>query len=104
MKTVQIAASLAIAVLLLAGCGPAAPTPRPVPPTATSAPAPTVVPTVPPPTSTAAISAGTIVLIFGQRFITELYTTVRSTLEQANYRVVVASRSLTPLQIGRAHV
>jgi Tol biopolymer transport system component/putative intracellular protease/amidase len=39
-----------------------------------------------------------VVLIFGNRFINELYTTVRQTLEGAGYQVQVASTTLDPLQ------
>ena len=42
--------------------------------------------------------SGTVVLIFGNRFINELYTTVRQMLEGAGYQVQVASTTLEPLQ------
>jgi len=42
--------------------------------------------------------SGMVVLIFGNRFINELYTTIRQTLEKAGYQVQVASSTLDPLQ------
>ena len=100
----MIAAAL-VTLALLAGCGPAEPT---VPPAATPVRVTVVVtsaPTATPaPTDTPQRGAGTpdvpirIVLIFGNRFIHDLYATVRSTLEQAGYHVQVASTTLNPLQ------
>jgi len=42
--------------------------------------------------------SGTVVLIFGNRFIDGLYTTVRQTLEGAGYQVLVASTTMDLLQ------
>jgi putative intracellular protease/amidase len=51
-----------------------------------------------PPTAALEPNTGTVVFIFGDRFINELYVTVRLTLEEAGYRVHVASTTLNPLQ------
>ena len=101
----KMIATVTIALALLAGCRQAAPT---VPPAATPVRVTVVVtsaPTATPaPTDTPEPGAGTtdvpirIVLIFGNRFIHDLYATVRSTLEEAGYRVYVASTTLNPLQ------
>jgi protease I len=70
--------ALAISLLLsvfFSGCGRATPA---------SVPTPTRVPT------------HTILLVFGDRFIDDIYTTVRPALENAGYKVVVASSVLMP--------
>jgi Tol biopolymer transport system component/putative intracellular protease/amidase len=100
----MIAAAL-VALALLASCGQAEPT---APPAATPVRMTVVVtsaPTATPaPTDTPERGAGTtdvpihIVLIFGNRFIHDLYLTVRSTLEGAGYSIHVASTTLNPLQ------
>ncbi len=92
-------------LMLLAGCGQVAVTP--VPPTTTSpssTPASvrvTVVVTATPtptPANTAEPGIGTVLLIFGDRFISDIYTAVRPAFEEAGYDVVVASRTMEPLQ------
>ena len=95
----RIIATALIALALLAGCRQAEPT---APPAATPVRVTVVVtsaPTATPvPTGTPERGAGTIVLIFGNRFIHDLYATVRSTLEGAGYTIQVASTTLNPLQ------
>jgi len=95
----KMIATVTIALALLAGCRQAAPT---VPPAATPVRVTVVVtsaPTATPaPTDAPEPGAGTVVLIFGNRFIHDLYATVRSTLEEAGYSVHVASTTLNPLQ------
>jgi len=92
-------ATALIALALLASCGQAEPTvspaATPVRVTVVVTSAPTVTPA---PADTPQPGAGTIVLIFGNRFIHDLYATVRSTLEQAGYSIHVASTTLNPLQ------
>ncbi len=52
----------------------------------------------PAPTETPDPSIGTLLLVFGDRFIHDIYAEVRSAFEEAGYRVVVASRTMGPLQ------
>ncbi len=59
----------------------------PPPPTATSV----------PPTPTPEPATGTVLLVFGDRFIDLIYTTIRPALEDAGYDIVVASRTMEPL-------
>ncbi len=49
-------------------------------------------------TATPKPSTATVLLIFGQQFIHDIYTVVRPALEEAGYRVVVASRTMEPLK------
>ncbi|MBU0494965.1 MAG: DJ-1/PfpI family protein [Chloroflexi bacterium] len=80
---------LTILPLALAACQPGAVPTATVSPTATVPPAPTVEPTQE--------SAGTILLVFGNRFIHEIYVVERPAFEAAGYKVIVASRALQPL-------
>jgi len=100
--------TVAIVVLvLLAGCRPAAAPPAstaapPTPITTATTPSITVVATLAPtatpiPTTTPEPGLGTVLLIFGQQFIYDIYSVVRPALEEAGYTVVVASRSAGPL-------
>jgi len=50
------------------------------------------------PLTTPEPSAGTVLLVFGQRFIPDIYTAVRPAFEEAGYRVIVASRKMVPLK------
>jgi putative intracellular protease/amidase len=43
-----------------------------------------------------------VLFIFGQQFRPEIYTAMKPAFEQAGYRIVVASRSLTPLKAKNA--
>jgi putative intracellular protease/amidase len=70
-------------------------TPRTAEPT-TPPSTPTAVP--PMATATAESHIGTILLIFGDRFIHEIYETIRPVFEAAGYEVLVASRSLEPIR------
>ena len=101
--------SLLILLLALSGCQVASTdkalaetaTPTKIPasstPRATERPTPTPTATSAPPTPTPEPSLGTILLVFGDRFIELIYTTVRPALEDAGYDIVVASRTLEPL-------
>jgi Tol biopolymer transport system component/L-ascorbate metabolism protein UlaG (beta-lactamase superfamily)/putative intracellular protease/amidase len=79
------------ALILMVGCGNTGPTATPL----ITLLSPTATPVLP--TATPAPSAGTVVLIFGNRFTLELYSTLRATLETAGYQVHVASTELYPI-------
>jgi putative intracellular protease/amidase len=100
-------AIVTIALMLLASCGQTtvaptlqatmSPTPiaTPVRVTVVVTPAPTVTPV---PTDTPEPNAGTVLLVFGQDFIYDIYAVVRPAFEEVGYHVVVASRTMGPLQ------
>jgi len=66
-------------------------------PLATERPTSTPTATSAPPSPTPKPSTGTVLLIFGDRFIELIYTTIRPALEDAGYDIVVASRTLESL-------
>jgi len=94
---------------LLAGCRQATVTPVP---SATASPSPTPAPVrvtvvvtatatatpAPTPADSAEPGIGTVLLIFGDRFIYDIYTGVRPAFEEAGYDVVVASRTMEPIR------
>jgi putative intracellular protease/amidase len=101
--------SLVILLTLCAACAPgeaplstqtpAVSATSTAPPTvlSTATPPPTATPTAEPPTPTPEPPLGSILLVFGDRFIEIIYTTVRPAFEDAGYAVVVASRTMEPL-------
>ena len=109
MKTNSIIFLLTTFLLALSGCQtgetdlalPEVATPTRIAasstPLATERPTPTPTATSAPPTPTPEPAIGTILLVFGDRFIELIYTTIRPELEDAGYDIVVASRTLEPL-------
>ena len=63
----------------------------------TLTPPPTVTATALPPTPTPEPPIGTILFVFGDRFIELIYTTLKPAFEDAGYTVIVASRTLEAL-------
>ena len=104
MTRSTLTAVIAVLLMLASGCRPAEPAPSATAAptqasTATPLTAATPTPTdTPRPAATPMPEAGVVLLVFGQQFIGDIYTVVRPALEEAGYRVVVASRTLGPLQ------
>jgi protease I len=105
----RLCAAVMMILILVASCGETRPTATDVPPTGTPSPSDTPVPptktpvpptkTPIPPTATATPApTNTVLLIFGNRFIYDIYSIVRPALEEAGYDVVVASRRQSPIR------